>query len=107
MSVLSEPLSIGENAFGEAVYDPRNDLLYLTVRRDAAGPVDSADTPEGHVYLFGEDGSVSGLDLNGPTLDLERDGQVRVTTPGGVRVSLGAADLREALATRLGAKAAT
>lgn len=66
--------------FDDHEYDPRGDVLYLSVGspREAARTL---ETPEGHAVDYDEEGVVIGMVLLNVRYSLDCDGAVTVTMP--------------------------
>ena len=77
---------IAGNSFPYHHYDPRGDVLYLSVegRGDSSTPPASAfATPEGHNIEYDADGRVIGMTLVNVRWLLDRDGTLTITWPAG------------------------
>ena len=63
-------------------YDPRGDVLYLSVAAyKSAPPVDADATPEGHGVEYDAGGHVVALTLVNVKRLMERDGELKITWP--------------------------
>lgn len=70
-------------AFDHHHYDPRGDVLYLTVGDYQGWPAHGEASPEGHGIAYDESGKVVGLTLIGVRWYMQRDGVFRITWPDG------------------------
>jgi uncharacterized protein YuzE len=69
-------------------YDPRADVLYLSVGDDEGPPAKAFASPEGHGVDYDETGRVVGMTLVNVRWLPERDGELTITWPAG-RVDAG------------------
>jgi uncharacterized protein YuzE len=70
--------------FDHRHYDPRGDVLYLTVAGYQGGwPVHGEASTEGHGIEYDESGRVMALTLIGVRWYMERDGLLQITWPDG------------------------
>jgi uncharacterized protein YuzE len=67
--------------FASSHYDPRGDVLYLTVSGYQGPPWDALCGDEGHNVEFDESGRVIAITIVGARWWLERDGELRITLP--------------------------
>jgi YD repeat-containing protein len=89
-------LTIAGNTFAHHHYDPRGDVLYLSVEGYEGPPASAFATPEGHNVEYDETGRVVAMTLTNVRWLLDREGQVTITWPAG---HVSADDLSEALRT--------
>lgn len=88
-------IRIGPLVFDHADYDADGDVLYLHVGEPQSA--ETEETPEGHFLRFAPGTQrIVGLTITNARWLLERDGQLTVTVPEPVEVSIG--DLAQALA---------
>lgn len=87
-------VSIAGNTFSQHHYDPRGDVLYLSVQSYKGPPASAFSTPEGHNVEYDDTGRLVGMTLVNVRWLLERDGQLTITWPAG---QLSADDLAPAL----------
>lgn len=66
--------------FDSHEYDPRGDVLYLSVG-EPSEPARTLETPEGHAVDYDDDGAVIGMVLLNVRWLLERDGALTLTMP--------------------------
>ncbi len=76
-------VTIAGNTFSKHHYDPRGDVLYLSVEGYQGPPSGALSTPEGHNVEYDETGRVVGVTLVNVRWLLERDGQLTITWPAG------------------------
>lgn len=67
--------------FARSHYDPRGDVLYLTVSGYQGPPWDAHCGDEGHNVEFDETGRVIAMTIVGARWWLDRDGELRITLP--------------------------
>jgi YD repeat-containing protein len=89
-------VTIAGNTFSHHHYDPRGDVLYLSVDGYKGPPVSAFSTPEGHNVEYDDAGRVIGMTLVNVRWLLERDGKLTITWPAG---QLSAEDLAPAMQT--------
>jgi uncharacterized protein YuzE len=89
-------LTIAGNTFSHHHYDPRGDVLYLSVVGYEGPSASAFATPEGHNIEYDAAGSVVAMTLTNVRWLLDRDGEITITWPAG-HVSADA--LSEALQT--------
>ncbi len=89
-------LTIAGYTFAQHHYDPRGDVLYLSVAGDEGAPASAFATPEGHNIEYDRAGRVVGMTLTNVRWLLDRDGELTITWPAG---HVSAAELSEALQT--------
>jgi uncharacterized protein YuzE len=87
---------IAGNSFSQHHYDPRGDVLYLSVDGYEGPPASAFATPEGHNIEYDANGSVVGMTLVNVRWLLDRDGKLTITWPVG---QLSAEELAPALQT--------
>jgi uncharacterized protein YuzE len=75
-------LTIAGTSFDQHEYDPRGDVLYLSVGPPQE-PSRTIATPEGHAVDYDESGAIIGMALINVRFFLDRDGAVTVTIPPG------------------------
>ena len=78
-------ITIGGIEFEDHEYDPRGDVLYVSVADYNAGglPPHGKATPEGHGIEFDEEWNVIAMTLVNVKWLIERDGDLRITWPDG------------------------
>lgn len=74
---------IAGNSFSQHHYDPRGDVLYLSVEGYEGPPASAFATPEGHSIEYDADGRVVGMTLVNVRWLLDRDGKLTITWPAG------------------------
>jgi uncharacterized protein YuzE len=74
-------ITIGGIEFARAHYDPRGDVLYLTVAGYEGPPYVGHASEEGHGVEFAETGRVIAMIIVSARRWLERDGELRITLP--------------------------
>jgi YD repeat-containing protein len=89
-------LTIAGSTFTHHHYDPRGDVLYLSVADHEGSPASAFATPEGHNVEYDAAGRVVAMTLTNVRWLLDRDGEITITWPAG-HVSADA--LSEALQT--------
>ncbi len=87
-------VKIGNLTFDRVRYDAQGDVLYLH-RADPKEAVEFDASPEGHALRFNAVGELIGVTILNARWLLEHEGEVKVTIPEEIHVSL--ADLEEAL----------
>jgi YD repeat-containing protein len=87
-------LMIAGNTFSHHHYDPRGDVLYLSVAGYEGPPEAAYSTPEGHNVEYDASGRVVGMTLVNVRWLLDRDGELTITWPAG---HVGADDLADAM----------
>lgn len=87
-------LTIAGYTFAQHHYDPRGDVLYLSVGDYAGPPASAFATPEGHGVEYDTTGRVIGMTLTNVRWRLDRDGELTITWPAG---HVSAAELSQAL----------
>lgn len=70
-------------AFDRHHYDPRGDVLYLTVGDYQGWPEVGEASPEGHGLEYDGSGKVVGLTLVNVRWYMQRDGVLKITWPDG------------------------
>jgi YD repeat-containing protein len=89
-------LTIAGSTFTHHHYDPRGDVLYLSVEDREGSPESAFATPEGHNVEYDAAGRVVAMTLTNVRWLLDRDGEITITWPAG---RLSADALSEALQT--------
>lgn len=89
-------ITIAGNTFSHHHYDPRGDVLYLSVEDHEGPPAKALATPEGHNVEYDADGRVIGMTLTNVRWRLDRDGEITISWPTG---HVSAVELSEALRT--------
>lgn len=74
-------LTIAGITFEHAHYDPRGDVLYLSVEGYKGPPPWALCTPEGHNVEWDESGRVIAMTLVNVRWLLEREGDLTITVP--------------------------
>ncbi len=87
---------IAGNSFSQHRYDPRGDVLYLSVDGYEGPPASAFATTEGHNIEYDANGRVVGMTLVNVRWLLDRDGKLTITWPAG---QLSAEELAPALQT--------
>ena len=77
-------LRAGPYTFSHVTYDPPSDVVYAAI--GAPRPGTREETPESHYLRFDSRGRFSGIIFMSPRAQLEREGGVYVSLPGGDRV---------------------
>jgi YD repeat-containing protein len=76
-------LTIAGTTFTHHHYDPRGDVLYVTVDAYDGPPAHAQATPEGHNVEYDSHGHVVAMTLTNVRWLLERDGELTITLPAG------------------------
>lgn len=87
---------IAGTRFAQHHYDPRGDVLYLTVDGYKGPPASAFATPEGHNVEYDANGKIVGMTLVNVRWILDRDGKLTITWPAN---QLSADELAPALQT--------
>lgn len=74
-------ITIAGTIFEQHHYDPRGDVLYLSVPGHAGPPARAYSTPEGHNVEYGTTGQIVGMTLVNVAWLLNRDGEIALTMP--------------------------
>jgi uncharacterized protein YuzE len=74
-------ITIASTTFEHHHYDPRGDVLYLSVVHYEGPPAKAFSTPEGHNIEYDETGAVIGMTLVNVRFILDRDGMLTLSLP--------------------------